>query len=202
MKQSSRDLIIPFVGLKPGLHDFRFHIDKTFFEDQENTLISDGEVIIDLQLEKKETMLVAHFSIHGHVNTVCDRCSDPLEVPVEGHYRLVYKFGTGVSDDENLIILPPETYELDVRNEINELITISLPARVLHEEGECNPEMMELYEKFVVNPEDEDDEDWDDEDWDDEDWDDDEEEDSDDDEPENGPDKPIDPRWSALKNLN
>jgi hypothetical protein len=136
-----------------------------------------------------------------------------MEMSIHGDYRIVYKFGTEISEDENLIVLHPETFELDISAPIDELLVISLPARKIHPEGGCNEEVMGLYNKYIVNANepDEDDE-WDDED---EDWDendedqedygdeedeDEDEEDDDSDEPDN--DKPIDPRWSVLKNLN
>lgn len=206
VKKSSNEFIIQFVGLKIGTHRYEFDIDKSFFEGVENTLIDDANVRVELAFEKKETMMIAEFSLSGTVTTPCDRCNDPMEVSVYGDYRIVYKFGTEVSEDENLIILHPESFELDVSAPIYELLVISLPARRIHPEGECNEEVMDLYNKYIVNAnEPDDDDDWDDEDWEgdedpDSDWEDDEEGDDDDADPDD--DKPIDPRWSALKNLN
>lgn len=206
MKKSSGAFIIHFVGLKNGTHVYEFDIDKTFFEAIENSLIEDGNVRARLSLEKKETMMIAEFSVTGTVNTVCDRCNDPIELPVEGNYRIIYKFGNEVSDDENLIVLDPDAYELDVAAPLYELLCVSLPTRILHQPGECNEEMMALYNSYTINagqPDEDDDDDWDDEDEDD-DWEDEEDEDSDpdDDDPEDDDDRPVDPRWSALKNLN
>lgn len=209
MKKSTNEFIIQFVGLNIGTHRYEFKIDKSFFEGVEDTLIEDANVHVELALEKKETMMIAEFSLSGTVATPCDRCNDPMEVKIHGDYRIVYKFGTEVSEDENLVILHPETFELDFSAPLYELLVISLPARKIHPEGECNEEVMGLYNKYIVNAnEPDEDEDWDDEDWDEndedqeEDGDDDgeDEEDDDSDEPDN--DKPIDPRWSVLKNLN
>lgn len=201
VKKSTNEFIIHFVGLKIGTHRYEFDIDKSFFEGVENTLIDDANVHVELALSKKETMMIAEFSLSGTVTTPCDRCNDPMEVQIQGDYRIIYKFGTEVSEDENLIILHPEAFELNVSAPIYELLVISLPARSIHPEGECNEEVMDLYNKYIVNanePDDEDDyEDWDEDD-EDEDWDEDGEEDDDD--PDDN--RPIDPRWSALKNLN
>ena len=207
VKKSTNEFIIPFVGLKIGTHRYEFNIDKSFFEGVEDTLIEDAHVLIELAFEKKETMMIAEFSLSGTVATPCDRCNDPMEVNIHGDYRIVYKFGTEVSEDENLIILHPETFELDLSAPIYELLVISLPARKIHPEGECNEEVMDLYNKYIVNANEPEDDEWDDEDEDweenednDEDWDDEEGEEDDSDDPDD--DKPIDPRWSALKNLN
>lgn len=204
---------IPLAGLKIGTHVYEFDIDQTFFEGLEyNTLIESGTAHVVLSLQKKETMMIGEFTIDGLVDTFCDRCNDPLQLPVSGSYRVVYKFSTELSDDESLVILDPDAYELNVAPQIYEFMCVSLPPRKLHPRGECNEEMMQLFSTYTVNAnqpdEEEDDEDWEDEDWEDEDYpdndpeEDDLEEDGDDpdDEPDN--DKPIDPRWSALKNLN
>lgn len=192
--KSKREFIIPFVGLKVGFHEFEFEIRDTFFEELEYTIIQKGDAVVKLRLEKKETMLIGEFSVSGFVFTSCDRCNDPVEVPVKGAFRLIYKFGDEQSDDETLIVLPSDTYELDVRQNIYELMTVSLPSRLVHRKGECNEEMIELLQKYSGRSEEEledEESEWyeDDE----EEWDDEEDDDDDD---------PIDPRWSALKNLN
>lgn len=213
---SRREYIIPFVGLKLGEHNYDFEIGPDFFKGLEYSIIESGSVNVRLVLEKKETMLIGIFECEGRVFTECDRCNGPVEVPIQGSFRLVFKFSSNEStDDESLIILPEETFELDVQPYIYELMTVSLPARNVHPKGECNEEMLATLSQYLVNPtaideeEDWDDEDWDDEDedWDDEDWDEEEDDDDDfsDEEEEDGdvdPDRPIDPRWSVLKNLN
>lgn len=212
--KSKKEYIIPFIGLKLGFHEYEFDIRDAFFEERDYSIVHKGSVNVKLVLEKKETMMIGEFTIKGSVLTECDRCTDTVEVPVKGNYRLVYKFDTEPSDDETLVVLHPDDYELDLHDNIYELITVSLPSRLLHPKGECNEEMMELLSKYTLqqpgNSDDDDEDDWDenDEDWhddDDDDWDDDgdNEEDGDDDDDSGDDDKgPIDSRWNALKNLN
>lgn len=208
MKKTNREFVIPFVGLKQGSHEFNFRIQKSFFDAFENTLINDSDLVVELILEKKETMMVANFDLSGDVTSTCDRCDDPVSVPIDGRFRIVYKFGFEQSEDENLIVLHPEAYEINVQNQIYEFMVVLLPSRVTHEvEEDCNQEVMETYRQFIVNPGDDEEDEWFDEneEWDDEDWDDDDIEDEDDDstgDDEPDDDRPIDPRWAALKNLN
>lgn len=196
MKKSKGTFVIQFVGLKLGTHFYDFDINQSFFEGVDNTLIEDATVHATLALDKKETMMIAEFSVSGTVLSTCDRCNDLMEIPVENKQRIIYKYGTEDSDDENLIVIHPEAYEINVSEPLYELLVLALPLRKIHDEGGCNEEVMKLYNQYIVNAE-EPDEDWDDEDWDDDedDWDDEDEEDIDE-------DKPIDPRWSQLKNLN
>ena len=165
---------IPFVGLKIGLHEFEFDIDKSFFESLPYSLIENGRLIAYLELEKKETMLIANLEIDGFIFTDCDRCSEPLTQEIEGDMTLYYAFGEEESEDENLIVIAPESYQIDLTQPLYELISLSLPAKMVHEDGDCNEEMVELINKYQQPSSDSNSDDDDD----------------------------IDPRWSALKNLN
>jgi uncharacterized protein len=164
---------IPFVGLKTGLHEFEFDIDKSFFESLPYSLIENGRLIAYLELEKKETMLIANLEIDGFIFTDCDRCSEPLTQEIEGEMTLYYAFGEEESEDENLIVIAPESYQIDLTQPLYELISLSLPAKMVHEDGDCNEEMVELINKYQQPSSDS-----------------------------NSDDDDIDPRWSALKNLN
>ena len=204
----NKQFIIPFIGLKIGKHDFEYEINTSFFESIEHSLIQKGKVNVSLSLEKKETMLIAFFEADGTIETLCDRCDTPMDLDIYGSYRLIYKFGLEEEEDETLIVLHPDSYQIDVTMPIYELVASQIPLRVKHDEGECDEEMWALIQKHTINAneaeptdylDDEDDEwenDFDDEDIDDEEFDQDESDEAPDD------DKPIDPRWSILKNLN
>ncbi|MBL4861738.1 MAG: DUF177 domain-containing protein [Crocinitomicaceae bacterium] len=180
---SNKEYIIPFVGLNIGVHEFEFVITDAFFEGIEYSIVHKGNVKVRLALDKKETMLVGNYSLEGTVSTSCDRCNEPVDIEIEGSYQLVYKFDDEPTDDESLIIVYPEEFELDIKENILELITVSLPARAIHEEGECDEEMMKVLDEYTVNSENDRDSGEDEGD---------EGEDDDDD---------IDPRWEALRKL-
>ena len=181
--------MIPFVGLKIGMHTYEFEIANAFFEQVEYSLIEKGNVRVTLNLEKKETMMVGEFNIEGSIEASCALCNGPVNVEIEGEYQLIFKFDDKPTDDETLIIVYPEEFEIDLRENLLELITVSLPSRSVHPEGECDEEMMELLNEYRVNA---DDEDFDDEDF--------EEAEDTEEEPDEDDDY-IDPRWAALKNL-
>ena len=62
-----------------------------------------------------------------------------------------YKFGTEKEEDENLFVLSPDEYKINVAQQIYELIMVALPASPKHEKGECNTEMEELIKKYQSN---------------------------------------------------
>ncbi len=169
MSALDKEYIIPFEGLKLGTHEFEFKITDAFFESFEYSLIQAGNLDVTLSLEKKETMMIGNFAAEGTINTTCDRCSDPLELPVSGKFQLIYKFDDQESDDEALIIVYPNQFDIDVKGNILELITVSLPSRMIHNEGECNEEMVELLDEYssgYIEEEEDDEEDVSDPRWD------------------------------------
>lgn len=169
-----REYIIPFVGLKLGKHEFQYNITNAFFENYEYSIVKKGDVKITFELEKKETMLIGTFFIDGEVTVDCDRCGDELRTPIKDEYQLIYKFATEPEEDESLVVVYPEEFEIDIADSILEFISVSLPGRNIHPEGECNAEMMKVMQEYLMVSEDE---------------------------SENEEDEDVDPRWSALKNL-
>lgn len=164
---------VPFAGLKIGIHDFEFKIDKSFFETMPFSLIEDGDLKVWMELEKKDTMLVADFELFGTIKMDCVRCNEKMDVEIEGELTIYFTFGNEEAEDENLIVIPHESYQIDVTQPIYEMITMAIPSRPVHDEDECDEEMVKLIEKYhnqtkkeEINKDD------------------------------------IDPRWSVLKNLN
>ena len=148
--KSIKEYIIPFVGLKIGKHTFQFEVTDSFFENFEYSIIHKGNVKVTLVLEKKETMLIGDYALEGAVVTNCNRCNDLMNIKINGEYQLIYKFDDKPSDDESLIIVYPEEYEIDVKENILELITVSLPSRSIHPKGECNEELISILDEYIM----------------------------------------------------
>ena len=134
-----REYEIPYVGLKEGHHVYDFKVNDTFFSLFDYSELESGAVDVHLDLEKKANMMVLNFEIKGVVEVLCDRCSDAMDYEVEGHHRLIIKFGeTAYEQTEEIISLPNSEYKLKTAPYILEFIQLLIPQRVLHEEGECN----------------------------------------------------------------
>lgn len=216
-KLDDKQFIIPFVGLKQGKHEFSYDITDAFFETYEYSIIQQGDVHIDFVLDKKDTMMVGEFQLEGRVKTDCDRCNDIIEIPIEGEFKLVYKFANVDEEDEALVVIFPEEFEINIKDSLLEFMTVLLPSRSVHDEGECNEDMLNYLKEYIINPLDEDEDDYDDDDDDEYDDDDDfddsdsfldeeeedeiEDSDSDRNDDDQRNDGPIDPRWEALRNL-
>ena len=105
---------IPFVGLKQGLHYFNFKVEKSFFDYFPYSLIEKGSLNAEVSLEKKETIMISNFIVSGYVEVVCSRCNELAKVNLKGKMTNYYKFGTESEEDENLFVLSPDEYKINV----------------------------------------------------------------------------------------
>lgn len=163
----NRQFIIPFKGLKVGRHNFVFDIDNTFFDDYEQSEITKGKVHVEVDLEKKTTMLELYFSLDGAVMVTCDRCLDEFEMPITYDASLFVKFGDVPEEQtDEIIVLSHNEFELDIAQYIYEFVHLSLPYKRVHPDdaegnSTCNKEMLKKLKEYTVQ-EDKDDSPWND----------------------------------------
>lgn len=141
-----KEFVIPFVGLKEGVHDFAFEIDAPFFESFEYSEISRGKLDVKVSMEKQSRMLIFTFAFKGFVNINCDRCMAEMEYPVEGGARLIVKFGQELMEEsDEVLIIPEKESQIDLSGFIYEYIVLSLPYQRMHPDGEglCDSEVIE-----------------------------------------------------------
>jgi len=150
-----REFKIPFVGLKEGKHQFDFQIERKFFDVFEYEEFEKVFFDVTLELNKKETMLELDFVAKGIVNVPCDVTGEDFDMEVNGQFKLLVNFGESYNDDnEELLILPHDSYEIEVQQYIYELILLSIPQkrikpRALRNETLATEELEELKEKEV-----------------------------------------------------
>lgn len=143
---------VPFTGLKDGHHTFAFRLGKEFFEAFEYSEIDVAEISVTSELDKTANMLVFQTDLRGEVFVDCDTCGEPIAVEVEDHFRLVVKFGdeTG-STDEDVLVLGPQEYEVDLSQFLYEYAHLALPARHVHDEiRNCNQDVLKKLEAMRV----------------------------------------------------
>ena len=128
-----KDFIIPFVGLKEGKHQFNYEIDNKFFEVYPYEDILGADVKIDLNFVKKSTLFELEFKAKGELTVACDLTNELFQQPIKGALNLVVKFGDEFNDEnEEILIIPHESYELDVAQYIYEMIVLALPSKRIH----------------------------------------------------------------------
>ncbi|MEC7173728.1 MAG: DUF177 domain-containing protein, partial [Bacteroidota bacterium] len=132
MKQFS-EFLIPFIGLKEGMHRFDFKVDNTFFESFDFLDFHDSQIDVSLDFEKKTTIMELNFIAKGQVTVPCDVTTEPFDLSIDTAFRLVVKFGSEENfDDDDILILPNGSHEIQVAQFIYEMIVLSLPQKKVH----------------------------------------------------------------------
>jgi uncharacterized metal-binding protein YceD (DUF177 family) len=140
---------IAYKGLKNGAHDFDFQVDNALFEAFEAEEIKGGDCKVHVELKRSESMLELNINIEGEVICECDRCLEDCPIAVDYEGDLVVKFSdeTDYYDGDVMWISPADDV-VDLTQYIYESIVLSLPYSRVHEEGECNPEMLASFQEI------------------------------------------------------
>ena len=154
--------IIPLNGLAAGETRFSWQADKEFFDSFENSEILDAHLDTDVRVEKSGRYIGVDCDVRGEITVECDRCLDELDMPVDVEIMLSVKYGDEESSEDpqqgerEVIFIPETDAEMDMSQIIYDYVCLSLPMQRVHDDGECNPEVMKKYgapEESEVNEE-------------------------------------------------
>ena len=167
---------IAFAGLKQGKHEFRFELDNAFFESFGYDDFNSADAIVDVELDKRSTLMDLVMKGSGTVNVNCDLTNEPFDMPVDASMDVVVKFGDSFNDEnEDLLILPHGEYQMNISQYLYEMIVLSIPFKRIHpgiKDGTLKSDVLDKLEELKPS----------------------------------GAKEPedtieMDPRWEALKNL-
>ncbi len=150
---------IPISGLKEGLHNYNFEIDRKFFDQFEESEVREGELRVKVEADKRSSHIDMLIRIGGKISIACDRCLGIFSYPVACENRLLVKFGKISEDaDPDIITIPADEPELDLRQYFYEYILLALPIQKVHPmdkhgRSTCDPQMLDKLNKHLVNGE-------------------------------------------------
>jgi len=158
MQKHFKKYRIQYKGLAAGLHTFTYDIDETFFALFPTSEITQGKVLVNIDMLAKTTGLQLDFNLTGTVMIGCDICIDEFEMPVNYKSVLHVRFSeksSDISDVDDVLLLAHEEHEIDVSQHIFEFIHLSLPLKRVHPKNEngkstCNKEMIQQLKKYKI----------------------------------------------------
>jgi len=158
---------IPISGLKEGRRSFDFDINNEFFEKFEESEVKEGTLKALIEADKRSTHIDLAIRINGFVSILCDRCLGEFRQPVDSENRLLIKFGKVHDEsDPDLITIPADENELDLKQYFYEYILLALPIQRVHPNDKngnstCDPGMLEKLKEHIVGDESKNDPRWD-----------------------------------------
>ncbi len=148
-----------------------WHLDGDFFDGVQSTDIQTGAVDVHLSVKPVGGAFKMLFSIGGEVQVACDRCLEPMTLPVSAERELTARWGEEYEDDGEVITIPEGTGEVNVAWNIYEFISLEVPMRHVHPDGQCHGETGQLLEQYATG------------------------------EPDSGEEPATDERWSELRKI-
>ena len=169
---TSKSWVIDLEGMKPNNQTFQFHLDDSFFASLEASEIKKGSLDVQVDVHRMSRFYQLSFNIEGVVTIPCDRCLDEMQQPIETTGTLQVVMGDEYEDDGDQVMVPADEGVIDVAWNIYEFVMLAIPIRHTHEDGSCDATMLEALNGYGNDVSEE----------------------------EEG-EKPIDPRWSKLKEI-
>lgn len=166
---------INIIGLSSKIHHFEYEIGDEFFRHYGKGLVSEGELHVNVTLDKRETMIDTRFEIKGQVKLICDRSLDPFQYPMKLDRKVIFKFGDADEElSDEIIMIHRDSDSIELGQYIYEFINLAVPMKKLHPRYEGELDDPEAEGKIIYSSGGEDDDDNEDD---------------------------IDPRWEQLKKL-
>jgi len=119
---------IPAATLKADQASFEWKLGPEFlviFDDQHEA--EKGLFTVTMELQRTAGITTLYFLIRGIVDTPCDRCMAAIQMPVEGEYQMIVKFGDPADTTDEAVFVHPESPDLNVGSHIYDFILLSIP---------------------------------------------------------------------------
>jgi uncharacterized metal-binding protein YceD (DUF177 family) len=145
---------IAFVGLKPGIHEFTYNVDDSFFAGDEAREFANCTATVKLQLDKKNSFLLLKFEVGGVADVACDRCGNPLKKDLWDEFNVLVKMVDNPEEmnqqeeDPDVFYISRTESHLYLNDWIFEFVSLSVPVQKLCSAEElggpkCNTEVLE-----------------------------------------------------------
>lgn len=180
MSKLRNEYTLVFSGLSDGEHVFRYSLNSDFmqfFPDED--MFFDPDVEVEVRLVKEESVLKLFFDFQGDALTSCDRCLKEVAFDVDFQEEIVVKLVDSrhmeESDDDKLWVVLEDSSSIDLLPYFHEVLVLNRPIQVICPQNEDGSSGCDPEMEGFFSGENRVEED--------------------------GADKEIDPRWSALMDL-
>ena len=129
MKPNEIRIPIRISGLPEGVHEFDLTarpkdigLPEEFRQD----------LTLHVHLDKTRSQVILRTDIHTEAEYPCDRCLEPVPIPVDQRFILLYSEDSGNAkqlDDEDTRIVDPNAPLIDIGDDVREIALLAIPMR-------------------------------------------------------------------------
>jgi uncharacterized metal-binding protein YceD (DUF177 family) len=154
-----REFEIAFVSLKPGVHEYSYSVNDTFFEAFQQQDFRHCKANIKLTLDKKSSFMLLKFEIGGALEVTCDRCNSNLPLELWDEFNITVKMVEDPEvmneqeEDPDMYYISQGEGHVDIANWIYEFINLTIPMQKACDfekmDGpHCNTSALDLLKKM------------------------------------------------------
>jgi len=127
---------IPAAILKADEASYEWKLGPDFLAifDEEHEGIT-GQFEVHLNLHREGGLTTLEFYVQGVIDTTCDRCMVPINMPIEAGYQMVIKYGDPADSSDEVVFVDSDSADLNVGNHIYDFILLSVP--ISHRIPDC-----------------------------------------------------------------
>jgi len=149
-----REYKIAFRGLTEGEHKFEYKLDSNFFENFEMTKGVEGCVGALVTLKKTSLFIELKIELDGSVKGICDHCLGDVNVPIIGETELfIVESGREEGNNDDFVVVDPNDDYIDISLYLYETYILNYPMKVVHKDGECDEDMYEILDDYIIEEE-------------------------------------------------
>jgi uncharacterized metal-binding protein YceD (DUF177 family) len=154
-----REFEIPFVGLKPGIHEYEYQITDKFFTAYQQQDFNNCQATVKVKLDKKTGFILLKFEIGGQLEVICDRCSGNLPLTLWDEFNVAVKLVDDPDvmneqeEDPDVYYISRGESHISLADWIYEFINLSIPMQKMCEFEDmsgpyCNKSAIEVLKKM------------------------------------------------------
>lgn len=133
---------IPLPLAATGVDRVTYEINKSFFDLFAGSAIEDGQLEVDVLLEKTPRHVQLSFKIIGELKLVCDRSLDVFVHPINISQKVHFKLGSVYEELEaDLYVISRQDTQIFLAQHIYDFISLDLPMKRLHPRFEAPVEV-------------------------------------------------------------
>ncbi|MDE6341013.1 MAG: DUF177 domain-containing protein [Muribaculaceae bacterium] len=139
-----KQYIIALPTLGEGHHELELKADKDLFSGRGGTDVTDADITAYIDIDVRHGAYNIGLTCQGWIDIPCDRCLDPMRIGIDEDYDVCVRYGEEYEETDESITLPENEVNFDLAPLIADTVSLAIPLRHVHPEGECNKEMEEI----------------------------------------------------------
>jgi uncharacterized protein len=133
MAMRLQELAIDIPRQSTGSNELSYQLDKGFFQLFESSLIENGQLVVNVKLDKSSRHIQLSFEIEGELELICDRSLEQFSHPIFIERTVYFKLDHENKElDLDLYMIEETSSTINLAQHIYDFVTLAVPMKKLH----------------------------------------------------------------------